>query len=283
MINDYIKQNFHYEKRYLYCDEVMRFIYDTVKGNNIIGMNNILFNKVIGVKNEILGNENTLTNINCEYIINGWVRLENVIRIYRVPSINGKINASGEYFFNSKNYYNRVEKLINKVVKVLYTFEYHGERYYLINGLSESDSIPIKAVYFEKLTIPSELLTVNIKENTPYFGSSSFETELGKILEPDEYKVASFYEGTNKVKILYQKRYVWVKSETVIPKENDIQDINNLELIDMIIAFDEKYKSVKKQNEVLENTLNEIRENIVVDTNEDQLYLKRYLGDVNDK
>lgn len=269
--------------KYIYNDTATKFIYSSLNGKNIVGINKLLFNKVVEVsekkyiKNKMYG----LIKLGEDEI--GWLHLENLTRIYRLPQIYGKLAENLQSEFNGIDYKNDLDLLKDKIIKAFYYFSSNNKKYLLIGKISGNDIYPIEMNLFVQLHTPNEDMRVKIPKDTALYHSSNYQSKIGKTEIDDQYLVLSYFNGSNQVKVKTGKGNYWVILNYNMSSYNEFTtNDQEMDIIDFITFL--YNNNIKQQNKInnLQSILNELKENILINNEDESLYLKRYLGEKND-
>lgn len=271
-------------KLFLCNEKGTKLIYENLDTQKVIGLVNQLNGKII----EVIGKRNYKNRIYYKVkndgIVLGWVLLDNSIRLYRIPKKLGKFtrlyNIPNSYF----KYSNLVNQFINKMVEARYYFDHKDTQGIIVNIMGDRQKfLPVLINDFYQLTSADKNMKIKLESNTTLYTNSYFEEVAEKLDEPITVKVLAYYKNLNEVKIKIKGMNYWVygEVETGSSKENEIY-FENEELLDIIMFLKAENKSLKNKlaNEVkIKETM---RDNLSISNDLQSLFLKRYLGDLNE-
>ncbi|WP_462420186.1 GW dipeptide domain-containing protein [Salinicoccus sp. Marseille-QA3877] len=271
-------------KLFLCNEKGTKLIYENLDTQKVIGLVNQLNGKII----EVIGKRNYKNRIYYKVkndgIVLGWVLLDNSIRLYRIPKKLGKFtrlyNIPNSYF----KYSNLENQFINKMVEARYYFVYKDTQGIIVNIMGNRQKfLPVLINDFYQLRSADKNMKIKLESNTTLYTNNYFEEAAEKLDEPITVKVLAYYKNLNEVKIKIKGMNYWVygEVETDSSKENEIY-FENEELLDLIIFL-------KAENKLLKNKLaNEVkikktvRDNLSISNDLQSLFIKRYLGDLNE-
>lgn len=269
-------------KDYIYINDETEFIFQNLSDSKIIGVNNILKYKVISVLDEKIKNDIMYIKIKIDSETTGWIEKGDSIRAYRLPKINGKITEEIDYnlsFYKSKV---KINNLINKIVKAYYYFNYKGEDYLLIARIGSENYIPVKMIDFHRLISVSESFYVKLESDELLYLTSNFTNVESKLETEGSYRIHSYFKGLASMRIENGNQKYWIKHDTsFLETDNFNFDASQLELMDYITYLIVKNQELENKNKNNTNILDNLRKEIVVDNEEQQLFLNKYIGDQN--
>lgn len=280
-------KNSNLNNQYLYTDSKTKFIYDTASLKRIVGMNNLLRNKIIEITKEKVTDGKKMAYIKVDNEMSGWTEVSenNLIRLYRLPKINGKLVdiEDTEYTFNSINYRDNISKLKDRIIKAYYIFYYQTKKYLIVGKLDGQAMTPVRIESFKKLIFPEEIISVSLSEGSSLYNSSNFNQKVSAVKKEGEYKVISYINGQKEARIEIGNKKYWIRTDSVLPDTQTFDhDLETLEVVDFVTYLFEKNKYYENKNKNMKNKFKNIRENIVYSNENDEVYIKSYLGDTHD-
>lgn len=269
---------------YIFIDKNTKFIFDSSSLNKIIGMNNLLENKIVKISNETVKNDKKIAQLKVDNEIIGWTEITNttLIRLYRIPKVKGRLkeNINKNYSFNGRDYSNDLLQLSDKLIKIHYLFYYNERKYLFISRIDGKNLIPVSEDMINKLIIGEEESEIHLYKGTPLFATSNFNTKVSEIKKNGEYKIDSYINTTNIIRIKIDEKKYWVKTKDLIyDSQSSNYDAQTLELVDFITQLFESDKSHKNRIKILENKMRKISESITYENENERLYIKKFLGD----
>lgn len=269
---------------YIFIDKNTKFIFDSSSLNKIIGMNNLLENKIVKISNETVKNDKKIAQLKVDNEIIGWTEITNttLIRLYRIPKVKGRLkeNINKNYSFNGRDYSNDLLQLSDKLIKIHYLFYYNERKYLFISRIDGKNLIPVSEDMINKLIIGEEESEIHLYKGTPLFATSNFNTKVSEIKKNGEYKIDSYINTTNIIRIKIDEKKYWVKTKDLIyDPQSSNYDAQTLELVDFITQLFESDKSHKNRIKILENKMRKISESITYENENERLYIKKFLGD----
>lgn len=269
---------------YIFIDKNTKFIFNNSSLDKIIGMNNLLENKIVKISNETVKNDKKIAQLKVDNENIGWTEISNttLIRLYRIPKVKGKLKESinKDYSFNDRDYSNDILQLSDKLVKIHYLFYYNDKKYLFISRIDGKNLIPVRDDMINKLIEGEEESEIHLHKGTPLFATSNFNTKVSEIKKSREYKINSYINATNIIRIEIDEKKYWVKTKDLIyePQSHNY-DIKTLEIVDFITQLFESDKSNENRIKILENKIRKISESITYENENEKLYIKKYLGD----
>lgn len=269
---------------YIFIDKNTKFIFNNSSLDKIIGMNNLLENKIVKISNETVKNDKKIAQLKVDNEIIGWTEISNttLIRLYRIPKVKGKLKESinKDYSFNDMDYSNKILQLSDKLVKVHYLFYYNDQRYFFISRTDGKNLIPVRDDMLNKLITEEEESEIHLPKGTPLFATSNFNTKVSEIKKSRKYKINSYINATNVIRIEIDEKKYWIKTtELNYESQSHNYDIKTLEIIDFITQLFESDESNENRIKILENKMRKISESITYENENEKLYIKKYLGD----
>lgn len=264
-------------KKYYFNERNAKFIYSNLSNEEVTGLSNNLKGMIIEVKKEKLFNKKTMSYIRMDNQDIGWIELENSIRIYRLPNIQGKYKKQKNLVSDDIN-----DILTDRIVKARYIYFQDSSPFLVINKVGTEEYRSISITDFYRANTPMKILEIKLEKGTELYRDSEF-IHIEKILEQDaNCKVVIYFENLNELRIQLKNEYYWVKKEHNIVV--DVFEFSNInyELIDMIVYIKKMNKINKSIIQNKNNRLNNIESNITVSSDFEQLYLTKYLGDVDE-
>lgn len=269
-------------KDFLYINDEMEFIFQNLNDGKIIGLNNILKNKVISVLDENYMNDSQFIKIYVDTETTGWIKKGKSIRVYRLPKINGKIteNLKTNLTFHKNDA--GINEIINKIVKAYYYFNYEGEDYLLVAKIGSENYLPVMIDDFHRLITINETQYVKLNTNQFLYLTSNFSKIESKLEKAGSYKIHSYFKGLDSMRIEKGNKKYWINHDTgFLNLDNFRFDPSQLELMDYITYLVNKNQELEIKNKNNENILNHLRKEIIFDSEEQQLFLNKYIGDYN--
>lgn len=270
--------------RYIYLDEKTKFIYNNSSLSEIVGINNLLNGKIVEINEEIEKENKKLARLKVDNKIVGWTEIkeDNLIRLYRVPKISGKLNISinvDDIFYNTRQE-DIIKQLSQKILKVQYIFYYNNEKYLNVTRVDGKKSIFIKESKFNRLIIAEEGATIFLEAGEPLYSTSNFAIKASSIKIAKDYKVISYINKTEEVKVLINDKNYWVKAKRNFDNFYDeLCDRDTLEILDFITYLYENNKYNEGRVKILNNKIDKIRESITYNNEFEEIKLNNYLGD----
>ncbi|WP_026858346.1 hypothetical protein [Jeotgalicoccus psychrophilus] len=269
---------------YIFIDKNTKFIFNNSSLDKIIGMNNLLENKIVKISNETVKNDKKIAQLKVDNENIGWTEISNttLIRLYRIPKVKGKLKESinKNYSFNDRDYSNDILQLSDKLVKIHYLFYYNDKKHLFISRIDGKNLIPVRDDMINKLIEKDEESEIHLHKGTPLFATSTFNTKVSEIKKSREYKINSYINATNIIRIEIDEKKYWVKTKDLIyDPQSDNYDIKTLEIVDFITQLFESNKSNENRIKILENKMRKISESITYENENEKLYIKKYLGD----
>lgn len=278
--------NSNLNNKYIYIDKKTRFIYKASSLNQVIGVNNILRNKIVKIIEEYETDNKrfALLKIGNEKI--GWTEISDdiLIRLYRLPKVNGKLSVENyeEYTFNNINYEKEILQLKEKIIKAQYIFYYEGLKYLIVSKVDRSNITPVKLDMFKKLIFPRNELKIYLPENTSLYYSSNFNNKINELKKPGEYTVVSYINESTEARIEINNEKYWLKAPEKLPFSQEFShDIDTLEVIDFITYLSESNKYHMNRVKILNNKLARVRKSITFNSEKEEIYFNNQLGDLN--
>lgn len=280
-------KNSSLNNQYIFIDFDTKFIYEDFLMKQVIGMNNLLRNKIIEILQEKEVNGKNMAQIKMDNEVIGWteVSAEALIRLYRLPKINGKLidNLNTDYTFNNISYGNDINNIKERIIKAYYMFYYNNDKYIIVGRLDGLKKVPIKIDYFNKMIFPEDELTTYLTQGTALYNSSNYSNKITEITSDSNYKVIAYLNNQNEARIDLEGKRYWVKTEEVFPKEQTFaHDLETLEVVDFITYLFENNKVNEDKIKVFDNKLNKIRKSIVYNNTTKEVLLKDKPGDIYD-
>ena len=278
--------NANVHNKYIYLATDTKFIYDNSSLGQVIGLNYSIRNKIVVINDEIERNNKRFVLLSVDDIKIGWIEADEkeMLRLYRLPKVNGKLelNNALEFIFNNISYQEEVEQLKNRIIKAQYLFYYNEELYLIVSKIDKKFFAPIKSSLFRKLIFPNVETKIFLNDETSLYYSSNFNSKGGEVTKQDYYEVVSYVNGTNEVRIEYQNQKYWILHEDNMPfKQEFHHDLDTLEVIDFITYLSESNKYYRNHVKVLENKLNRVKNNISYHSLEEKIYFTGKIGDSN--
>lgn len=269
-------------KKFLYLNENTEFIFGNLGQEKIIGINDLLKNTVITVLDEELKNDKQYIRTNMDLETTGWIKKEGLLRVYRLSKINGKVNEnldkSIQIYRNKKN----LEKIINKVVKAYYYFNYLGEDFLLVEKIGSKNYIPVKISEFSRLIQVTDNLEVSLEKGKDLYLTSNFDNVEFKLETDGFYKVHSYFKGLSCMRIHIGNKKYWIKNDTTHIDTGKLNfDKNQLEIMDYINYLTENNHKLLNEHKNNKHIIKQIRKSIVIDIESQELYINKYMGDKN--
>lgn len=269
-------------KDFLYINNETEFIFENLNESKIIGVNDILKYEVVSVLDEKVKNNSQYINIQVDTETTGWIKKGDSIRVFRLPKINGKITEDIDYSFTFYKSSEKLNNLINKIIKAYYYFNYMGEDYLLVAKIGSQNYIPVKMDDFHRLISVSEELYVKLAENHLLYLTSNFANVDSKIEKEGSYKIHSYFKGLSSMRIENGNKRYWIKHDTsYLDTDNFNFDATQLELMDYITYLVDTNQQLRNRNKSNNHILSHLRKEIIIDNEQQQLFLNKYTGDNN--
>lgn len=260
------------------CNEAkMKFIYSNLSSKSVYGLVNILNGKIIEVVDEIIKDNILYKKVKFENEVQGWISLEDSVRIYRIPSYMGKCIDLRS--INFKHIINKTDKVIlNEKIETRYCFYHYDKKGVLVNKLGDRREFqPIFSDSFVKYLIVPGKKTINLPKGTELYSSNEFESYI-ETIENNQVELIGHYEGLSELEILFEGKKYWIKYLWERDSK-DSSELYDLELTDKIIYLQELLRLKSNELRNLNYKINTIKENIVVGNDLQSLFLNKYLGE----
>lgn len=277
-------KNSNLNNKYLFIDFETKFIYEDALLKQVMGMNNFLRNKIVEIIQEKMINGKKMALIKVDNELIGWTEIseDNLIRLYRLPKINGKLieNENTEYTFNNISYKKDINNLKGRIIKAYYIFYYKSEKFIIVGKLDGKITVPVKIDSFKKLIFPEVDTSIYLSKGTSLYSSSNFNQKLSEIKEEKNYKIIAYINDQNEARIELGNQRYWIRTEEPLPNTQTFtHDLETLEVVDFITYLFENNKYNEDRAKILDNKLNKIRKNIIYNNDDDEIYIKSHLGD----
>lgn len=261
-------------KKYYFNEQKNKFIYSSLKNEEVIGLSNNLNGKIIEVKKQRLFNKKSMSYINTENQEIGWVNLVDSIRIYRLPNLQGKYSDCNKIKSNDLS-----EEWKDRMIKASYIYFENNNPFLLISKVGSEDhqSIPLKD--FHKANTPTEVLEIELETGMPLYKDSRFSRIERCLEEETKCKVIIYFEELNELRVQLNGKNFWVKKVHNFNRVSSNHENVNYELIDMIVYIKKLNKVNKAIIQNQNNRLKNIESNITISSDLGELYLNKYLGD----
>ena len=271
-------------KLYLCNEKGTKLVYENLDTQKVTGLVNHLNGKII----EIIAKRNyknrLYSKVKSDGSLLGWVILENSIRLYRIPKKLGKCNVLNKipfsYFRNSK-----IEtQFKNKLIEARYYFEYKESKGLVVNIMGDKQKfIPILIDDFHQISTAEKNTKIKLEANTALYTNNDYEEIVEKLEEPLTVEVLVYYEDLNEVRIKIKGEKYWIygQVESERSNEND-SNFENAELIDLIMFLKTENKMLKSNLAQEQRIKETVRDNLSISNNLQSLFIKRYLGDLNE-
>lgn len=271
-------------KLYLCNEKGTKLVYENLDTQKVTGLVNHLNGKII----EIIAKRNyknrLYSKVKSDGILLGWVLLENSIRLYRIPKKLGKCNVLNKihfsYFKNSK-----IEtQFKNKLIEARYYFEYKESKGLVVNIMGDKQKfIPILIDDFHQIITAEKNTKIKLEAKTALYANNGYEEIVEKLEEPLTVEVLVYYEDLNEVRIKIKGEKYWIygQVESERSNEND-SNFENAELIDLIMFLKTENKMLKSNLAQEQRIKETVRDNLSISNDLQSLFIKRYLGDLNE-
>ncbi|CAD2078907.1 GW dipeptide domain-containing protein [Jeotgalicoccus meleagridis] len=271
----------HQTKLYL-CDELnTKLIYESMQTLKVNGIASSINGKIIEVIARKIKDKKDYFKIRAGDSEVGWIALDQSPRVYRIPKVTGKILNDRVSIYKDNNY--SVSDLKYKLMEARYYFQLEDEQFFIINRVGHRENIlPIIKEDFNRYITPKDKTFVEVSEGDDMYKSSTSDEVLENITDTESVEVIGFYEGTNQIKVKYKNKSGWIYKELDLTQEKNNNSIKNLEFIDQIMYLKIKSHLQKLKIDTQEKRIENIKENVAVSNDLQQLYLNKYLGDQND-
>ena len=271
-------------KLYLCNEKGTKLVYENLDTQKVTGLVNHLNGKII----EIIAKRNYKNRlyykVKSDGILLGWVLLENSIRLYRIPKKLGKCNVLNKVSFSYYKNSTIETQFKNKLIEARYYFEYKESKGLVVNIMGDKQKfIPILIDDFHQISTAEKNTKIKLEANTALYTNNDYEEIVEKLEEPLTVEVLVYYEDLNEVRIKIKGEKYWIygQVESERSNEND-SNFENAELIDLIMFLKTENKMLKS-NLVHEQRIKEtVRDNLSISNNLQSLFIKRYLGDLNE-
>lgn len=252
------------------------FIFSSSKGQDIIAHSNVLLGEIIQVINEVEIDNQVMSEISLDNSTTGWTQIntENFVRVYRTPNIQGKVSSESNVLG-----YKMPASHINKILKVDYIFFIKDAPYLMIKKLGDTNYLPIPLKSFHKLSKPQIKTDINISENTVLYKDSNLEFVEGKLMTKQNCQIVNFFEKTDIVRIKSANKLYWIEYDHNIETTNNTEATINYDLLDTIMYLKKVKSNLQYIVNLKENSLKQIRDNIIVSNDFQKLYLNKYAGE----
>jgi len=275
-----LNNDFNINQTELYlCNELnTKLIYENIHNLKVVGIASSINGKIIEViDRKKIGNKRYY-KININEFLQGWISLEKSVRLYRIPMMIGEViseKAGGDFTIN----YN-IQDYLNKKLEARYYFESNQKQYILINRVGHRErKCPVLLEQFYKYMMVKEKYYVSLESGDSLF-STAFDNEPVEFVVSDtNVKVIGFYQELNKSKVRYNNKIYWINKHINLEEKEKSSLIDNLELIDKIMYLKSTSYKQKLKIESQERSIKEIKDNIVISNNLQEMYLNKYLGD----
>lgn len=278
--------NSNLNNKYIYIDEKTRFVYKTSSLNQVVGVNNILRNKIVKIIEEYETDNKRFALLKAGNEKIGWTEISDdiLIRLYRLPKVNGKLSVKNneEYTFNNINYEKEILQLKEKIIKARYMFYYEGSKYLIVSKVDKKNITPVKLDMFKKLIFPQNELKIYLPENTSLYYSSNFNNKINELKKSGEYTVISYINESTEARIEINNERYWLNSSEMLPFRQEFShDLDTLEVIDFITYLSESNKYHMNRVKILNNQLAKVRRSITFNNESEEIYFNNQLGDIN--
>lgn len=272
--------------KYIYIDEKTRFVYKTSSLNQVVGVNNILRNKIVKIIEEYETDNKRFALLKAGNEKIGWTEISDdiLIRLYRLPKVNGKLSVKNneEYTFNNINYEKEILQLKEKIIKARYMFYYEGSKYLIVSKVDKKNITPVKLDMFKKLIFPQNELKIYLPENTSLYYSSNLNNKINELKKSGEYTVISYINESTEARIEINNERYWLNSSEMLPFRQEFShDLDTLEVIDFITYLSESNKYHMNRVKILNNQLAKVRRSITFNNESEEIYFNNQLGDIN--
>lgn len=278
--------NSNLNNKYIYIDEKTRFVYKTSSLNQVVAVNNILRNKIVKIIEEYETDNKRFALLKAGNEKIGWTEISDdiLIRLYRLPKVNGKLSVKNneEYTFNNINYEKEILQLKEKIIKARYMFYYEGSKYLIVSKVDKKNITPVKLDMFKKLIFPQNELKIYLPENTSLYYSSNFNNKINELKKSGEYTVISYINESTEARIEINNERYWLNSSEMLPFRQEFSnDLDTLEVIDFITYLSESNKYHMNRVKILNNQLAKVRRSITFNNESEEIYFNNQLGDIN--
>lgn len=278
--------NSNLNNKYIYIDEKTRFVYKTSSLNQVVGVNNILRNKIVKIIEEYETDNKRFALLKAGNEKIGWTEISDdiLIRLYRLPKVNGKLSVKNneEYTFNNINYEKEILQLKEKIIKARYMFYYEGSKYLIVSKVDKKNITPVKLDMFKKLIFPQNELKIYLPENTSLYYSSNLNNKINELKKSGEYTVISYINESTEARIEINNERYWLNSSEMLPFRQEFShDLDTLEVIDFITYLSESNKYHMNRVKILNNQLAKVRRSITFNNESEEIYFNNQLGDIN--
>ncbi|HLR67008.1 MAG TPA: hypothetical protein VK105_07705 [Virgibacillus sp.] len=264
-------------KKYYFNENSVKFIYSNLKNEEVIALSNNMQNEIIEVRAKKIFNKKIMSYISLKGQDIGWIHLENSKRLYRLPNIQGKYKIS-----SGSDRIVEADDLADRIVKASYLLFNETTPTLLINKVGSDIYLNIPIEDFHRANAPTEKFEIEIESGTPLYKDSKFIRIDRYLDENTRGKVAIYFEELDEMRVQIAGKYYWIKKKHNFEiSESNIEHIN-YELVDMLVYFRHINKINKSIIKNQNNSLKNIESNIVVSNELEELYLKKYLGDIDE-
>ncbi|WP_170156359.1 hypothetical protein [Salinicoccus roseus] len=266
---------------YVFCSQKNKFIYDKPSKGTIVGMTRGLTNQIVEVKAGINSGDRHFSHLYIDHVPVGWVESEDMLRVYRLPHVHGKVITCSNDTFNGICFKEKLARIKGRVVRAKYYFTYDDKPYLMLKAIGDKTQVPVPYEDFSKLVGVKETHHITLPKDTPLYSTSRLDSMVTRCEKEKAVKVLSFFKGTAQVKINTEGQNFWINRK--VPFEIDERDyinVDKLETIDTLAYLKERSELQSKKLKHSERTLNLIRENLKIGSDLETLYLKKYLGNV---
>ncbi|WP_020006188.1 hypothetical protein [Salinicoccus albus] len=268
--------NMNVPQKYYLNEENTKLIYSNLNNKDVIALSDMLTSYVVDVKKQKIFNKKIMSLISVNDQDVGWVHLKQSPRVYRLPTIHGKFKKVDDAQSN-----NKLDSLKNRLVKVYYIFFIENEPYLLIDKVGSHEYSSIKLKNFHRLYNSDEYQTVDIEENTLIYKDSEFMRIEKSLEETTTCQVSGYFTDLDEVRIKLNGRHYWTRliHDFSADHSEGIEALD-YELVDMLVYLKESDEKLKTKLKNQTYRLKNIENNIQVSNDLQQLYLRKYVGDI---
>lgn len=284
MMENYLNLNendliVHVPPKYYFQEKTTKFIYSSLKTGEVIGLSNLLTGSVIEVKKKKSFKNKEMSFITLQGQDIGWINLEDSIRAFRLPNIQGKFKHSDEISKSNE----KGKDLKNRIIKASYIYIVGTEQYLLVNKVGDKDYFKIHIKDFNRISFPSKNIYVELKAGINLFKDSKLNRVEKQLEENGKFKVVSYFENLDELRISVKGDFYWIKydEDLMIDTQEELDNIN-YEIIDMIVYLKNRNKINKNLLKNQSSRLKNIESNIEVSNDLQELYLTKYIGDIHE-
>lgn len=273
-----------YEK-YIFIQSNKRFIYRDPTENEIVGVNSLLANKHVEIKDTIYKKNKELVKISIDNIIIGWteVNMNELIRLYRLPVLYGIIELENSQYEFIDKYEKELEYLKSKIIKLRYVFLYNKIQYFMVGTLTGDILIPINPIHVLLLNKPNNELFIFLESGHKLFKHSNLLVSAGTINKSMEYQVTRYFNDSNILRVRTKDGEFWTtKKHNFANSIFEIPNVNSLEKMDYIVFLSKDRYILSKQVNTLQKKFDFIRNNLVINTENDKLIFEKFIGEKDD-